>query len=150
MTIDKADFLHVVWSTVNTNCYNQAVYYARSEFSGEVWEEVVMMQDADINNGFTGFPFLLSYRQDNLIITHVDQSNIGRIEHTSTDGGRTWSRPRNIVNSMEGVNGFMIPLVDGRGDLHLVINMRPSANHKQASIMHHVMGVIERLFCRWL
>ncbi len=82
LTIDKVDCLHVAWSTINTKCYDQAVYYARSEFSGEVWEEAVMLQDADINNGFTGFPVLISYRPNNLIISHVDQSNIGCIELT--------------------------------------------------------------------
>ena len=35
-----------------------------------------------------------------------------------------------ILPSMEGVNGFLIPLLDGGGALHLVINMRPSANQR--------------------
>jgi hypothetical protein len=130
LVIDEQDRLHAVWSTANNNGFSQAVYYARSESGGEFWDEAVMLADATINNGFTGFPSLLAYEPDRLLLIHVDQGNKGRIERTSEDGGRTWSEPRFILTSMEGVNGFLIPLIDNGGNLHLVINARPSADQR--------------------
>lgn len=130
LEIDELDRLHAVWSTANDNGYDQAVYYARSEQSGELWDEEIMLADATINTGFTGFPSLLAHGQNELLLIHVDQGNKGRIERTSTDAGRTWSEPRFILSSMEGVNGFLIPLIDSAEHLHLVINMRPSADQR--------------------
>lgn len=130
LVIDGTDRLHAVWSTANTNGFNQAVYYARSERAGEVWDEQVMLADATINTGFTGFPSLLAHGQDELLLIHVDEGNKGRIERTSSDAGLTWSEPRFILSSMEGVNGFLIPMSDGAENLHLVINMRPSADQR--------------------
>lgn len=128
--IDAADRLHAVWGTSNPNGYNQAVYYARKGGDRATWGAPILLADAEINTGFTGFPNLLAYGQDELVLIHVDQGNRGRIERTSRDGGRTWTEPRFILSRMEGVNGFLIPLVDGGGGLHLVINMRPSSNQR--------------------
>lgn len=130
LVIDDADRLHAVWSTANTNGFSQAVYYARSEQAGEQWEPSVMVADATINTGFTGFPSLLAHGEDELLLIHVDEGNKGRIELDSTDAGMTWSKPRFILPSMEGVNGFLIPLIDSEDNLHLVINMRPSADQR--------------------
>lgn len=130
LVIDAADRLHATWSTANTNGYSQAVYYARSEQVGELWQPATMLADATINTGFTGFPSLLAQGGDELLLIYVDEGNKGRIERTSTDAGRTWSEPRFILPGMEGVNGFLIPLVDGGDNLHLVINMRPSADQR--------------------
>lgn len=130
LVVDALDRLHAVWATANDNGYSQAVYYARSEHAGEVWDEHVMLADATINTGFTGFPSLLTHGQDELLLIHVDEGNKGRIERTSADAGRTWSEPRFILTSMEGVNGFLVPLSDGAENLHLVINMRPSADQR--------------------
>jgi hypothetical protein len=130
LVVDPSDRLHAVWSTVNTNGYDQAVYYARSEGPGNAWEPPMLMEDASIDTGFTGFPSLLAYAEDELILVHVGQAHLGRVERTSVDGGKTWSEPRTIIPSMEGVNGFLIPLTDGFGGLHLVINMRPSADQR--------------------
>lgn len=128
LVIDASDRLHAVWSTANDNGYSQAVYYARSESMGETWELEVMLADAEVNTGFTGFPSLLAYGEDNLLLIHVDQFNKGRVERISSDGGKTWSEPRFILLEMEGVNGFSSPLLDGAGNLHLAFIMRPSAN----------------------
>lgn len=130
LVIDDSDRLHAAWSTTNDNGYDQAVYYARSEQSGELWDEQVMLADATVNTGFTGFPSLLAHGEDELLLIHVDEGNKGRIERASTDAGRMWSEPRFILTSMEGVNGFLIPLIDSAENLHLVINMRPSADQR--------------------
>jgi hypothetical protein len=45
----------------------------------------------------------------------------------STDGGETWGAPRDIITEMEGINGYVIPLLDGEGQMHLVIDMRTRA-----------------------
>ncbi len=128
LMVDASGRLHAAWGTANTNGYNQAVFYARHESSALAWEAPVLLADSTINTGFTGFPSLLAYGSDALLFVHVDQGNRGRIERTSVDAGKTWGEPRYILSSMEGVNGFLIPLLDGAGGLHLVINMRPSAN----------------------
>lgn len=130
LAVDDRDRLHAAWATANDNGYSQAVYYARSERAGEVWDEQVMLADATINTGFTGFPSLLAQGEDELLLIHVDERNKGRIERTSVDAGRTWSEPRFILSGMEGVNGFLIPLIDSAENLHLVINMRPSADQR--------------------
>jgi hypothetical protein len=130
LVIDDDDRLHAAWSTSNVNGYSQAVYYARSEPLGQAWDAPVLLADAAIDTGFTGWPALLISDRDHLLLIHVDQGNRGRIERTSIDGGMTWSDPRLILPSMEGVNGFLIPLRDGDGGLHLIINMRPSANQQ--------------------
>lgn len=130
LLIDASERLHVAWGTTNTNGYNQAVYYARGETSGQAWEAPVLLADATINTGFTGYPSLLAYGPNELLLIHVDQENRGRIERTSFDGGRTWTEARFILPSMMGVNGFLVPLLDGGGGLHLVINMRPSSNQR--------------------
>lgn len=124
LVVDAADRLHAAWSTVNTNGYGQAAYYAGGDALANVFTPPVLLADATINNGFTGFPSLLPYGRDELLLIHVDERNKGRIERTSVDAGRTWSEPRFVLSGMEGVNGFLIPLLDGDGGLHLVINMR--------------------------
>lgn len=130
LLVDAADRLHAAWSSSNTNGYSQALYYARSEQAGTTWDEPVMLADATIDNGWTGFPSFLPTDQDDLLLIHADQGNKGRIERTSQDAGKTWSEPRFILSGMEGINGFLAPLRDGRGNLHLVINMRPSADQR--------------------
>ncbi len=130
LVVDKSGRLHVTWSTSNFNGYSQAVFYARRESSRLAWEAPVLLADAKIETGFTGFPNLLTYGSDALLLVHVDQENKGRIERTSSDAGLTWSDPRFILLGMEGVNGFSIPLRDSGGGLHLIINMRPSADQR--------------------
>ena len=130
LVIDASDRLHAVWATSNQNGYSQAVYYAGNDRLAATWDPPVLLADATIETGFTGWPYLLAHGQDQLMVIHVDQGNRGRIERTSVDAGKTWSEPHFILSSMEGVNGFLIPLVDGIGNLHLVINMRPTADQR--------------------
>jgi len=130
LVVDASDRLHAVWSTANTDGYGQAVYYARNENLGLAWEAPERLADATINTSFTGFPSLLAYGSDALLLIHGSETSKGRVEWTSSDGGVTWNEPYAVIPSMEGVNGFLTPLVDGAGDLHLVINMRPSADQR--------------------
>lgn len=130
LIIDAVDRLHAAWATANVNGYSQAVYYGRSEHAGQLWDPPVMLADATIDTGFTGFPSMLAIGQDELLLIHVDQSNKGRIERTSVDAGRTWSAPRVVLPEMEGVNGFVVPLQDRGGNNHLIINMRPIADQR--------------------
>ncbi|MBN1875873.1 MAG: hypothetical protein JXA33_16745 [Anaerolineae bacterium] len=128
LVIDALDRLHTTWSTTNNNAFGRAVYYAGSNAFGKVWSPPALLADATTDTGFTGYPYLLAYGRDDLLLIHVDQENKGRIERTSTDAGKTWSEPRFVLLNMEGVNGFCIPLLDHSGGLHLVINLRPRAN----------------------
>jgi len=130
LAVDQANRLHVVWSTTSTVGRSQAVYYARSEDSGVNWDEPVILADATIEPAFTGFPILLAYGEDDLLVLHVDQLNKGRIERLGKDAGRTWGEPRMVLTDMEGVNGFLTPLLDRDGTMHLVVNMRPRADQR--------------------
>ncbi|NIV33740.1 MAG: hypothetical protein GWN58_31130, partial [Anaerolineae bacterium] len=130
LLIDASDRLHTVWSTSNPNGFGQAVYYVGSNERANAWDLPVRLLDATINTGFAGFPYLLARGSDQLTLIHVGEDNQGRIERTSIDAGKTWSEPRFILPGMEGVNGYVIPLLDGGGGLHLVINMRPSADQQ--------------------
>lgn len=124
------DQLHAVWSTANTNGYGQAIYYARSVVVDGSWSPAVMLADATHNTALIGFPSLVADGNGELTLLHVDESSNGRIERRSIDGGQSWSEPRRVIAEMEGVNGFLVPLLDGDQQLHLVINMRPSADQR--------------------
>ncbi len=130
LVIDTADRLHAAWGTVSTSSFNQALFYARSEGSGETWDQPVMLADTIIERGWTGLPSLLPYGLDELLLIYAGEGAKGRVERTSIDAGKTWSEPRLILSSMEGINGFLIPLVDNIGNLHLVIDMRSSADQR--------------------
>ena len=48
----------------------------------------------------------------------------GRYHRISRDGGETWSEPQHVFTDFEGVNGRPLLLVDGAGQLNLVITWR--------------------------
>jgi hypothetical protein len=51
----------------------------------------------------------------------------GRYHRISRDGGATWSDSKHIIPELVGVNGYVMPIVDGAGQLHLIANMRTEA-----------------------
>lgn len=126
--IDDKDRLHAVWSAASVSGFNQAVYYAGSEAFGEAWNPPIQLGDVGAEDGFMGFPSIISPETDKLLVIFGNDSNKFRRERISEDAGRTWGDARIIVPDMEGVNGFLIPLMDNNKNLHLIINMRPTAN----------------------
>lgn len=130
LVTDGSGRLHAVWGTANGNGYSQAVFHARSESSGSSWEAPFLLTDAVVEYGLSGFPSLLGYGADEMLLIYADDFTRGRVERLSGDGGQSWSAPRHILAGMEGLNGFIIPLLDSDDRLHLVINMRPSADQR--------------------
>jgi hypothetical protein len=121
---DAAGRLHVVWQTFQENGYGQAVYYARSVDGGESWNAPVQLGYRDPKDYEASFPYVVSVTNSELHLIYLDGPHQGRSQRISRDGGATWSEPLHIIDEMEGVNGYVVPVVDGNQQLHLIIDMR--------------------------
>jgi hypothetical protein len=79
------------------------------------------------------WPYIMGVGDSELHVIYTGGSTIGavgRYERVSLDGGETWSHPQLIIPEMIGINGYVVPVVDGAGRLHLIINMRPVASQQ--------------------
>jgi hypothetical protein len=122
---DEAGRLHAVWETNQQEGFGQAVYYARSTNGGNSWSLPVQMGYRDAGEFEASYPFLAVIGESEIHMIYVDGPwHTGRWHRISRDGGETWSEPRHVITGMEGVNGYVFPLVDGEGGMHLIINMR--------------------------
>jgi hypothetical protein len=132
MIIDSAERLHAVWQTTEAGGYGQAVYYTRSTDRGQTWAAPQQLAYRNSGDFDVGWPYLME-RESELHLIYNAGSEVGaagRYERISTDGGQTWSGPRHIITEMIGINGYVIPLMDGAGQLHLIVNMRPRTTQK--------------------
>ncbi|NLE44669.1 MAG: exo-alpha-sialidase [Chloroflexi bacterium] len=125
--VDDADRIHIVYQTTQAQGFGQAVYYVRSDDGGVSWSQPEQLGYRDPGDFDASYPYLLDAGNGQLHLVYLDGPNVGRSYRISHDGGETWSEPQDIISEMEGVNGFIIPLVDGAGQLHLVVNMRTRA-----------------------
>lgn len=121
---DGAGRLHVVWETNEIEGYGQAIYYARSTDQGQSWSAPVQLGYRDPGDFEASYPYLTSISDSEIHLIYLDGWHKGRSHRISYDGGETWSEPLHILPEMEGVNGYVFPLVDGSGRMHLIINMR--------------------------
>jgi len=119
-----SDHLHVVWETDEHEGYGQGVYYARSTDAGQNWSAPMQLGDRDADDVFVGWPYLMVDREPELHLIYIDGTNRGRLHRISVDDGNTWHEPVQIIPEMEGVNGNVMPVLDGLGQMHLIINMR--------------------------
>jgi hypothetical protein len=125
LVVDGAGRLHAAWQTNESEGYGQAVYYVRSLDGGKTWSAPIQMGyrapgDFDVGLSSIGVRGSSEVR----IIYNAGTHPIGRYERVSQDGGATWSDRDAMLTEMEGLNGFLAPLVDSAGQLHLVIDMR--------------------------
>jgi hypothetical protein len=127
LLVDRADRLHATWQTDQEQGYGQAVYYARSVDGGESWSTPFQLAYRDLGDTFCEWPVLAARGADELHVIYVDGWHVGRWHRISRDAGVTWDPPQQIITSMEGINGFVTPVVDGAEQLHLIINMRTRA-----------------------
>jgi hypothetical protein len=127
---DNAGRLHAVWDTSNLEGFGQSIYYARSVDDGATWSPAVQMAYLNPGEFDVGWPYITAVGSDELHLTYNAVESVGRWERISRDGGAIWSQAKFILPEMEGINGYTIPLVDSNGQLHLIINMRPSATQK--------------------
>jgi len=135
LVVDALDRLHATWQTNQAEGYGQAVYYARSLDGGQTWDTPQRFGYRDPGEIFVEYLTLTSRGDNELHSFYVDGTGIGRWHRISTDGGETWSAAQHVITDMEGVNGYMAPVVDGAGRLHLIINMRTRAG--QAVGVYH-------------
>lgn len=124
IAVDDEQRLHAVWQTNQEEGFGQAVYYARSVNGGNTWSIPVQLAYRDPGDTFVEYPYLLSSGPSTLDLIYADGSNRGRQQRISNDSGETWSSPFSILSEMEGINGYIVPLVDSVGDKHLIVNMR--------------------------
>lgn len=120
--------LHVVWQTFNSEGFGQAVYYTRSLDDGRQWENPIKLASRRPDAFETGWPYISARGNSELHIVYVDgPDSTGRYHRVSGDGGATWGEPLHILSDMVGINGYVIPVLDGAASLHLIVNMRPRA-----------------------
>ena len=123
--VDDAGRLHAVWQTNQSEGYGQAIYYAHSLDQGQTWSQPVQLGYRGPNDFDVGSPYIVARGKSELhLIYYAGAHPIGRYHRISQDGGNTWSEPYPILTDMEGINGYVVPVVDGAGQMHLIINMR--------------------------
>ena len=122
---DGADGLHAVWHTSQVDGFGQAVYYARSLDGGENWSNAVQLGYRDPGDYEVAWPYIMAHSTSELHLVYVDgPGSVGRFHRISRDRGETWEAPQHILTDMVGVNGYVIPILDGADNLHLIVNMR--------------------------
>jgi hypothetical protein len=122
---DSTGRLHVVWRSARLDSGEQTIHYARSLDGGITWNQPLEMATKDEFDFAVALPYLAEYRNAELHLIYADgPGSVGRFHRISSDGGATWSVPYHIITEMVGINGYVIPVVDGLGRMHLVVNMR--------------------------
>jgi hypothetical protein len=125
IVLDGAGRLHAVWQTNQSEGYGQAIYYARSVDHGETWSQAIQLGYRGPDDFDVGLPYIVARGSSELhLIYQAGSKPIGRYHRISRDGGATWTEPIHILTDMEGINGYIVPLVDGAGRMHLIVNMR--------------------------
>ena len=123
--VDGTGSLHAVWQTNQEEGFGQGIYYARSTNGGAEWTPPSKMANRDPGEYGVSFPSIASIGTSELHMVYIDGPwHIGRYHRISLDGGKTWSEPQHIFTDFEGINGYPLLLVDGSGQLNLVITWR--------------------------
>jgi len=139
---DDARNLHAVWGTNQLEGAGQAVYYARSIDGGDTWSVPAQLGYRGPDDFVVGLPYLTAVGASELHLIYVAGRYVGsrgRYHRISTDGGETWSAPYHIITDLVGINGYVEPVVDSAGQMHLIINMRSRDDQ--------VVGIY---YARWL
>jgi hypothetical protein len=139
LIIDGAGYLHLVWQTNQEEGYGQAVYYARSMDQGKSWSTPWQFGYRDANDIFVEWPYLAARGGNEVHLIYIDGGTQGRLHHISLDNGETWGEAQQIIPELEGINGYVFPIVDGISNMHLIANMRTRGDN--------VVGIY---YARWI
>jgi hypothetical protein len=139
LVVDLSGVLHVVWETSDEHGYGRGVYYRRSLDQGTTWEPTVTFLYSEMEGSFVGWPFLFVSSDGRLHLIYALVDNVARGYRVSEDNGRSWTDEEIILPEMEGINGFVFPLEDADENLHLIINMRPTAT-QETGLYHALYG----------
>jgi hypothetical protein len=117
--------MHVVWQTNQEEGFGQAIYYVRSTDGGAEWTLPLKVANRDAGEYGVSFASIASVGTSELHMVYIDGPwHIGRYHRTSRDSGNTWDEPKQVFTDFEGINGYPLLLVDGSGQLNLVITWR--------------------------
>ncbi len=134
LIVDSAGRLHATWQTFQAQGFGQGVYYARSVDDGASWSMPVLFRYRQEGDTWVEWPYMAAGSGADLFLIYVDGTNMGRAFRTSRDGGETWSEAETVLEELEGINGYVMPLVDGSGQVHLIATMR---THTQIGGIFH-------------
>jgi len=129
IVVDGAGFLHGVWQANQQEGFGQAVYYTHSVDRGVSWSAPWQFGYRDPGDIFVEWPYLAIRGDAELHLIYIDGSSQGRLHRISLDNGETWSEPRYILPELQGINGYVIPVVDRDGGMHMIANMRTRSDN---------------------
>lgn len=122
---DREGRLHAAWQSFQEQGYGQGVYYSRSLDGGITWSTPVLSGYRKAGGFTTEYPYVTVGQDADLHMIYVDgATSQGRFYRISRDSGKTWSEPKTVLAELEGINGYVVPVLDGAGQIHLIANMR--------------------------
>jgi len=136
---DGSGRLQSVWQSYREGGFGQAVYHAHTTSDIESWSGAVQLRRARGDETYVSWPYITARSQTELHLIYANGTNKGRAHRVSTDGGETWGEAQAILMDMEGINGFVIPIIDGSGQMNLIVNMRTRATQ-----------IVGLYYARWL
>ena len=136
---DSEGHLHATWQSFQKDGYGQGVYYSQSLDDGANWSTPELLRYRESGDTWVEWPYLTAGRDRDLYLIYVDGTNKGRAFRVSRDGGSTWSKPKTILEELEGINGYVATLLDASGQVHLVGPMRTRSDQTNG-IYHSVLS----------
>ncbi|MEA3335276.1 MAG: exo-alpha-sialidase [Chloroflexota bacterium] len=124
LVVDSADRIHATWTTFQRQGFGQGVYHSRSTDGGLTWNTPYRLAYREDDDIFVEWPYLTEFADQELRVIFTDGDGKGRLQRISTDGGETWGEPTVILTELEGINGYIISLLDAAEQPHLIANMR--------------------------
>jgi hypothetical protein len=127
LVADSKGHLHATWTQFGTDGNGKGVYYSQSKDLGRTWSKPV--QVAAWQPGWYEVDWLSAGAVgDEIHLVWEGSSNVAALyDRVSTDGGLTWSEPRQILSDLVGENGFADIVVDSANQLHLFVVKRGDA-----------------------
>jgi hypothetical protein len=124
LVLDSSGALHATWASNVDGGFGHSLYYARADPPYARWSEPWRFAVRGDEQHGPRWPYLAVAPDGVLHLIHTPGGIVGRTYRTSADGGRSWSEARPILTSLHGINGYVFPLWDGAGGMHLIANMR--------------------------